>query len=207
MNDYFESYRNTFNAALGGMEVTDRFGTTIGADNSLARLCDMSGKVRSSGRSQYICGNGASSAIASHMAIDWSKNGRVPTRVFSDAALLSAVVNDMGAEHMYSAPLEFYAQAGDLLVAISSSGNSPNIVNATIKARELGLAIVTLSGLRPDNALRTQGDLNFYIPAKTYGLVECAHQVLLHMWLDSYMQIAILDREGYQNMRMNEYQA
>jgi len=205
MNDYFNNYRTIFDRTLGALEVTDRNGSRVGPDAGLEGLCLLSGKVRSAGRSQYICGNGASSAIASHMAIDWSKNGRVQTRVFSDAALLSAVVNDMGVEHMYSAPLEFYAQSGDLLVTISSSGNSPNVIRAIHKARELGLDVVTLSGLKPDNASRALGNLNFYIPAKTYGLVECAHQVLLHMWLDRYMGISIWDRDGYQNMRMDEY--
>ena len=68
------------------------------------------------------------------------------------------------------------------------------------------MKVVTFSGLRPDNISRKLGDLNFYIPAKTYGIVECAHQVLLHLWLDQYMQIYEWEREEYQNMRLTEFQ-
>jgi len=72
-------------------------------------------------------------------------------------------------------------------------------------AREKGLSVITLSGLKPDNASRKLGDLNLYIPAKTYGVVECAHQILLHVWLDQFMDIREWDRESTQNMRKDEF--
>jgi len=81
-----------------------------------------------------------------------------------------------------------FANPGDMLTAISSSGNSPNVVAAVEQARDMGLEIVTITGLKPDNKARAMGDLNFYIPASTYGLVEASHQTLLHGWLDLYME-------------------
>jgi D-sedoheptulose 7-phosphate isomerase len=72
-------------------------------------------------------------------------------------------------------------------------------------AREKGMGVVTFSGLKPDNQSRKMGDLNFYIPAKTYGIVECAHQVLLHVWLDKYMGVVEWDREGCQNMHKDAF--
>ena len=74
-----------------------------------------------------------------------------------------------------------------MLITISSSGNSPNIIKAINTARELGVFIVTLSGKKEDNQSRRLGDLNFYVPLDTYGLVESAHAVLLHCWLDMYL--------------------
>lgn len=207
MSDFFRQYQLTFNQLLGALVITDNAGNTIEHDEGFDRLCTLSARIKKYGATQYFCGNGASSAIASHMAIDWSKNGKVSTRVFTDAALLSAVVNDLGAEHMYSAPLAYYARPGDILVTISSSGNSENIIHVIHKARDLGLDVITFSGLKPDNQSRGLGDLNFYIPAKTYGMVECAHQVLMHVWLDKYMGINIWDRDGYQNMRQDHYQS
>jgi D-sedoheptulose 7-phosphate isomerase len=67
------------------------------------------------------------------------------------------------------------------------------------------MTVVTFSGLKPDNACRTLGDINLYIPAKTYGIVECAHQILLHVWLDQSMGIREWEREAAQNMRKDEY--
>ena len=75
----------------------------------------------------------------------------------------------------------------DMLITISSSGNSPNIIKAIHTARELGVFIVTLSGKKEDNQSRRLGDVNFYVPLDTYGLVESAHAVLLHCWLDMYL--------------------
>ena len=139
------------------------------------------------------------------MALDWSKNAGVRTISFSDSALLTAVGNDVGYEEVFSTPLRWQAQAGDQLVTISSSGNSPNILRAIETARELGLYIVTLSGLRPDNKSRKMGDLNFYVPAKTYGMVESIHQVLLHLCIDRFMGIKEWSREEEQNMRRSEF--
>ena len=76
---------------------------------------------------------------------------------------------------------------GDLVIAISSSGNSPNIVRALDASRALALQSVTLTGMKPDNRARRLGDLNFYVPLSRYGLTESAHQVLLHHWFDQYL--------------------
>ena len=82
-----------------------------------------------------------------------------------------------------------FADPGDVLVTISSSGNSPNIIRAIETASEMGLTVVTLSGMGPDNRSRGMGNLNFYIPADTYGAVEASHQVVLHGWLDRFMEM------------------
>ena len=86
-------------------------------------------------------------------------------------------------------PLERLARSGDMLIAISSSGNSPNIVRALEVARGLGVAAVTLTGMRADNKARALGDLNFYVPLSRYGWAESAHQVVLHYWFDQYQDV------------------
>jgi D-sedoheptulose 7-phosphate isomerase len=113
--------------------------------------------------------------------------------------------NDLGYEEAFSAPLSWYASSGDRLVTISSSGNSPNILKTIEVARAKGMSVITFSGLKPDNASRKLGDLNFYIPAKTYGIVECAHQVLLHVWLDMFMGVKEWEKTEEQNMRKEEF--
>ena len=205
MNNYYKNYLNAHDAALAGLEITDRGGAAIDNDAGFDQFCEMSKEVGAAGRQQYLIGNGASAALSNHMALDWTKNGGVPTQSFANAALLTAMGNDLGFEEAFSAPLSWYGKSGDLLITISSSGNSANIVNAIETARSKGMGVVTLSGLKPDNKSRQLGDLNLYIPAKTYGIVECAHQVLLHLWLDKYMGITEWEREGFQDMNKEAF--
>lgn len=199
---YFERYTSSLSEALGRLEITTLQNDRIDPEEMLERLSQASRNIRQQGRRQFFCGNGASAAFSSHMALDWSKNGGVPTHCISDAALLTAVLNDSGADQLFAIPLRCYASRGDLLVTISSSGNSPNILRALETAREIGMEIVTLSGLKPDNASRSAGDLNLYVPAKSYGIVECAHQVLLHSWLDNFLGIEEWSLEAEQNMNL-----
>lgn len=191
--------------ALKRLEATDRAGESLGHDDAFNYWCSVSGSVLKKGGRQYLIGNGASAAFANHMALDWTKNGGIPTHSFASSPLITALGNDLGFEESFSAPLSWYGRGGDMLVTISSSGNSENIVRAIAVARQAGMHVVTLSGLKVDNRSRQLGDLNLYVPAKTYGIVECAHQVLLHIWLDQYMGVMEWARDDCQNMRKSEF--
>lgn len=127
-----------------------------------------------------LIGNGGSSAIASHIATDYSKNGGLRTIAFNDAPTLTCLGNDFGINEIFAKQLEFYAFPGDVVVIVSSSGKSGNIVRAAEQSFSMGLDLVTFSGMNPDNVLRRKGFLNFYVPASDYGLVELAHLALLH---------------------------
>jgi D-sedoheptulose 7-phosphate isomerase len=205
MSSYYQSYVSSMDSALRGLEITDSTGKSLSHEEGFELLYAVTRKVADNGLKQYLCGNGASASFANHMALDWTKNGGIPTHSYSDSALLTAMGNDLGYEEVFSAPLSWYAKPGDQLVAISSSGNSPNIVRTIGVAREKEMGVITFTGLKPDNTCRALGDLNLYIPAKTYGIVECAHQILLHVWLDQYMGICEWEREAAQNMRKDEY--
>ena len=203
---YLRQYTDSVQRCLRALSVTDRSGTDLGQDDGLDALCALSAGIRDAARKQYLCGNGASSAFANHMALDWTKNGGVPTHAFSDSALLTAMGNDLGYEEAFSAPLSWYAKSGDLLVTISSSGNSANILKTIEVARLKGMGVVTFSGMSPDNRSRGLGDLNLFVPAFTYGIVECAHQVLLHIWLDRFMGVEEWSRTVRQNMSKGAFQ-
>ena len=125
--------------------------------------------------------------MASHMAVDGTKSAGIKALAFNDSAFLTAISNDLGCEDMFALPLKRFAQMGDLLTSISSSGNSPNVVRALECARDMKLSIITLSGMTPNNRSRSFGNLNFYIPAATYGIIESSHAVVLHCWLDYFM--------------------
>lgn len=205
MHDYYQQYQAAISTAMAGLDVTNRGGDVLSNDDGFDQLYSITKKVQEAGRKMYLVGNGASAAFANHMALDWTKNGRVPTHSFSDSALLTAMGNDLGYEEVFCAPLSWYAKSGDMLVTISSSGNSPNIIKTIECARGKGMGIVTFSGLKPDNKSRQLGDLNFYIPAKTYGIVECVHQILLHVWLDRFMGIEEWNKTEEQNMNAREF--
>jgi D-sedoheptulose 7-phosphate isomerase len=187
--DYYNSYRNEINRALEALVVSDASGQGMDAQQGFDLACSWAETVRSVDGLIYFCGNGASAAMASHMSLDWLKNSGVKAACFNDLASLTAFGNDTGFENVFAVPLKRLAASRDLLVTISSSGNSPNVLAALRQARESGMKSIAFSGLKSDNQSRGSADLSFYIPCRTYGIVECAHQILLHSWLDQYMGV------------------
>ena len=123
------------------------------------------------------------------MAIDFSKNGGMRATAFGDSAALTCLGNDFGYDSVFARQIEWHGRAGDVLIAISSSGKSPNILNGVRAAQSQGARIVTFSGFREDNPLRRAGDVNFYVRAMEYGFVEVAHQAILHAILDIDMDL------------------
>ncbi len=132
----------------------------------------------------FFIGNGGSNSICSHMMEDYAKMGRFPTFAFSDAALITCFANDYGYERAMEEWLKVHFVPGDLLVAISSSGESKNILNAVQHANSINGNVISLSGFKEGNALSRMAKVNFYLPASNYGIVECFHQVILHLVLD-----------------------
>lgn len=133
----------------------------------------------------FFLGNGGSNSISSHMMEDYGKIGGFQTYAFSDAALITCYANDYGYENAMAEWLKLHFQSGDLLIATSSSGQSKNIVNAAKVALEKNGNLITLTGFTENNALRSMGHVNFYLNVSDYGIVECFHQVILHVILDS----------------------
>lgn len=169
---------------LAGLRVTDRSNSSVDPQAGFAKLLKMTLATKTGHDAIFLVGNGASASMASHIAADLCKNACLSTEVFSDFSLLTAVANDVGADYLFAVPLQQRGKKNDMLVAISSSGKSRNILEAVKTARKIGMKVVTFSAMKPDNALRRTGDLNFYIKADAYGMVESAHAVLLHYWVD-----------------------
>ena len=173
---------------LSALRCTDRAGASLEPDAAFGGWKQVAEECRRDRRAIYLIGNGASASMASHFAADLAKNAHLHTEVFSDLSLITAIGHDMGYEHVFSEPLSRRAQAGDMLIAISSSGRSPNVMAAVRVARDHGLTVVTLSGMKEDNPLRAAGDLNFYVPARTYGYAETCHSSILHHWMDMFTE-------------------
>jgi D-sedoheptulose 7-phosphate isomerase len=194
MNDYWSKYSQTMTQTFGAAQASNAKGESLTVETGLQLLCQWSKSLQEARRIIHFVGNGASACIASHMAIDWTKNAGVRALAYNDIAFLTAIGNDLGYDQVFAQPVGWFGEQGDLLATISSSGNSPNVINAIASARKQGLKVVTFSGMNADNKSRLAGDLNFYAPARTYGIVESSHQVLLHAWLDCFMNIREWER-------------
>lgn len=154
------------------LPVADVLGNSLANDSSLV----------------YVCGNGGSAALSQHFAIDLGlgthKSGKKACRIIdltSNTAVLTATANDTGYEKVFSSQVDFYGRPGDLLIAISSSGNSQNVINAVRKAKELEIVSVGLTGF-DGGALRGLVDYSIHVETKVgkYGLVEDLHSFVLH---------------------------
>lgn len=149
-------------------------------------------EVNSNNKKILIFGNGGSAAIASHFSVDLTKNANVRCLNFNEAGLITCFANDFGFEHWAEKAIEFYGNEGDMLIVISSSGNSENMLNA-VKAARLGnfSSVLTLSGFSENNSLNKLGDINLWVNSHAYNFVENIHQV----WLLAIVDLLIGKRE------------
>lgn len=155
------------------------------SEGAFDRVVEMVQRVRRENGCLFFIGNGGSAAIASHMAADFQKAAKVRAMCFNDGPSLTALANDCGYHQVFSQPLRMHGKSGDVLFAISSSGNSASILNAVWCAVDAVEAdVITLSGFDRDNALRRRGDIDFYVPSHRYGVVETAHLAICHTILD-----------------------
>lgn len=184
MSERVDRYFQTLAQLSRDAEVTDRAAQPMPLAQGFDRVRDAAHNAHDAGNKVMYIGNGGSAAIASHLAIDYSKNGGIRSLAFNNSSALTCLGNDLGYENVFAKQLEFHARPGDLLIAISSSGKSPNILAGVAAARARNCGIVTLSGFSEDNALRCAGDVNFYVRSSAYGFVEIAHLSLCHAILD-----------------------
>src|SRR5690348_2251305 len=179
-----QSYFVTLSDLLCQVEVTSRSGGRIEFADAATALMERARATHAAGNKLIFVGNGGSAAIASHMATDYSKNGGVRSLALNDASMLTCLGNDLGYDRVFAKQLELHARNGDLVIAISSSGRSANILNAVDAAAAAGCAIATMSGFTADNPLRRRGEWNFYVASDRYGFVEIGHLTICHAVLD-----------------------
>jgi D-sedoheptulose 7-phosphate isomerase len=182
------SYMDTLETCLRDIQVIGiekhALGVVEGIEHA-ARLVDVR---TTAGNKLMFIGNGASAAISSHQATDFWKAGGMRAIAFNDASLLTCISNDFGYRHVFEKPIEMFGEKGDVLVAISSSGQSENILRGVEAGISKGIEILTLSGFASDNPLRKMGTFNFYVSSKKYGHVEVVHHAICHCILDTIIE-------------------
>jgi D-sedoheptulose 7-phosphate isomerase len=202
---YFSSYFNSINKGLVDSQYFFNQ-IKIGPNPFFEAVKEILLNLRENNNKIYFFGNGASAAFANHMALDFSKNGKILSRSLSDSSLLTALSNDYSYEN---AMLEYLkiedVTKEDLVITISSSGNSPNIINVLNYCKGVNIKSLALSGLKDDNKSIALADYSIYVPMKTYGMVECIHQIFLHLMLDESMGIEEWERNESQNMNSKNF--
>jgi D-sedoheptulose 7-phosphate isomerase len=184
-----ENYRDTFLLAVNSVQHSYLNIRTNGND-WMGMVIDTLFKVKINRYRMFFIGNGASCSMASHFAADFTKNGGITSFSVNDGALLSCFSNDFSFETSYMEILKRQLSNEDMLIAISSSGKSSNILHAVdfVKNHCEKSPIITMSGFREDNPLRMKGNFNLYVPASEFGLVESVHSYYLHLIIDLFIR-------------------
>ena len=187
-NSYIEDLINTLRNTEIWREIEEKYQDY---SQGIQVLVDRFTRHKEKGSQVFFIGNGGSSAIASHMTADFMKNGGMNTYSLYDNAVTTCMGNDYGYESIFSRPMQFLVREDDLVIAISSSGNSANIVNAIQVAKEKKAEVITLTGFEPTNEAKQMGDINVYVPCNKYGIVESIHNLILQQIVD-----VIMERDG-----------
>jgi D-sedoheptulose 7-phosphate isomerase len=165
---FFEKYFQDINKSLDSIDTSQL--------KSLAELLISTSKKD---KKIIFVGNGGSASIAGHLTVDCINAAGIKAINFHDPGIITCFSNDYGYENWVSKALDCYANSGDVLVLISSSGQSKNMLIGANKAQSLGVDVVTLTGFLVDNPLRGLGGINLWVDSDKYNIVEMTH----HVWL------------------------
>jgi len=172
-NDFIKQYVRSLNDDINILELEE-------AAKMIKEMQSRKGKI-------IFAGNGGSAAMASHVAVDFTKNASIRAINFNEADLITCFANDYGYENWVKQAIEFYADPEDLVFLISSSGNSMNMVNAANYCNESNINVITLSGFSDNNKLRKLGKTNFWVNSQEYNIVEMTHHIILLLLVDGFI--------------------
>ena len=160
--------------------------TQSALDGAFKKLVTLSVEtIRNDGKLLFF-GNGGSASIASHVSVDFTKVANVPSNTFNNANLITCFANDYGHENWVKEAIKAYTQKNDILILISSSGTSNNIINAAKYCNENNIPLITLSGFDKSNPLAKLGDVNIHINSNNYNYIEMSHHIILVSIVDIF---------------------
>lgn len=185
--EYVDSYTSELVAALGSIDRSE-----------IQRALDVLIGALANDATVFCCGNGGSAAVANHMACDHQKGVASDTQfrprilsLASNEAVITAVGNDIGFDDIFAHSLRLHGRGGDVLVTISSSGNSENIVRALSVAKEIGMSTIAMTGFNGGRS-RDLAEVSIHVDSQNYGIVEDAHQSCMHM-LAQILRLGAID--------------
>jgi len=154
--------------------------------NSIENLYKILKKYKKNSGKIIIFGNGGSASIASHFSVDMTKNAKIKTINLNEYNLITCFANDYGFENWISKAIEFYSEKEDLIILISSRGESKNMIKAARKIKKLKLKLITFTGFKKNNSLKKLGDINIWINSKNYNYIENVHQIIMLSIVDFF---------------------
>ena len=176
-NNFYLNYSNSISNLLKEVNI-----------DLIEKTVDLILKTNSSNNSTYIVGNGGSASIASHVSVDLAKVSNIKSATFNNANLITCFANDYGYEHWVKEAIKAYCANNDLVILISSSGKSNNIINAAKYCTETSMNLITFSGFDNNNELNQLGKINFHVNSKDYNHIEMVHNIILLSIVDILKQ-------------------
>lgn len=184
----FQKRVANFSTVLSGAESTDFKQNKIDLEHAQNSVCENIQRLKELKKRLYVIGNGGSAAVAAHAVTDLFNVAGIRATTLHESSLFTCMANDFGYENAFARMLEQLVDPKDILIAISSSGKSPNIINAARVARAKSAIVITLSGFSSTNELRALGDINLWLNSEDYGMIEIGHQFILHNIADRFNQ-------------------
>ena len=173
LDTYFDDFKKLIN--FNGDEIKKK----------LSNLKKIFVSIKKSVKKILIFGNGGSAAIASHFSVDLTKNAKIRCTNYNESNLITCFSNDFGYEHWVEMAINYFGDKGDVLIIISSSGKSKNMINACFAARKKKFSkIITLTGHSVNNPIKKLGDINLWVNTKAYNYIENIHQFWLLSLVD-----------------------
>jgi D-sedoheptulose 7-phosphate isomerase len=186
MNLTLRSRIEKFSQIIRLTEITNSHRQTCDLEGGVALLQDRLLQLKNNSQNLYIVGNGGSASVAAHAVTDFFNVAKIRATTLHESSLLTCMANDFGYENAVARMLQQLLNQGDVVIVISSSGNSMNMRNAAAIASERGAYVVTLTGFSSENPLRHLGDINIWLDSHDYGFVEVGHQFILHNIADRF---------------------
>jgi len=174
----------TIAALLQATAVTDDAGASVDLGLATGSLIAEFRGAHDAGFKLMFFGIGCDAGSASHMAIDFSKNGNVRALSFDAATSVTCLGNDLGFERIFARQIELHARAGDIAIIFGGPGVDPVVLDAARTARLAGTKVVTISASKEENPLNALGDLNFRVPVAQADMATVAQLALCHSWVD-----------------------
>lgn len=170
--------------AILDIRITDSNKKRLETTETLKKIINLFKQLKIKKKKLILIGNGGSASVCGHISEDFTKVGKIRAINFNDGPFLTCLSNDYSFEQVFEKAIEFHADPGDVLIAISSSGNSINIQKGVLAAKKKKCFTITFSGFKSDNPLSKMGDINIYTPTNNYGITEITHEMILHYLLD-----------------------
>ena len=181
-NQFLYNYLNDFSNLI--KPDTEIINKLIKVKDVLLSVSKKNGKI-------LIFGNGGSAAISSHVSVDLTKNANIRTVNFNESDLITCFSNDYGYDRWVEKSIDFYADRKDVVILISSSGKSMNMINACKAAKRKKIKVISLTGHSQNNPLSKLSNISLWINSKAYNFIENIHQI----WLLSICDLIIGKRE------------